>query len=337
MPTMSITNESASIGKWRRLQQSAGERDTFSILAIDHRRPLRRTLREEISTADTQQDTNAQTDIALTDLKRDVVRAIAPLATAVLLDPETGAGPCVTCADLNGQTGLITALDTGSTGDPQHLETGLVSGWSVEKAAKMGAAGVKLLVYYHPEASDASQVEDLVRNVVQDCGRYEIPFFLEPLSYSLDNQKGALPSAERREVVVETARRLAPLGVDILKMEFPIDAKEQSDEREWKSACQQLSDACTIPWVLLSAGVSFETFLRQTHVACDCGASGIMVGRAVWKEAVTTNTASRNEFLNSVGSDRMRRLRAICDAFARPFTDLVRRPNTDADWYKSYS
>ena len=37
-----------------------------------------------------------------------------------------------------------------------------------------------------------------------------------------------------------------------------------------------------VPWVLLSGGVPFETFFRQTQVACEAGASGVMVGRAVW-------------------------------------------------------
>ena len=327
---MPVTDESISIGKWRRLQQASGGRNTFAILAIDHRRPLRRTLAAELG----REEADGQVSAALTRLKRDVVRNLAPLSTAVLLDPETSAGPCVAHSDLDGRTGLITALDTGSTGDPDVLETGLVPDWNVEKSAALGAAGVKLLVYYNPEADDAIRIESLVSGIVQDCARFEVPFFLEPLSYSLDKKNSALSSAERREAVVEIARRLSPLGADVLKMEFPIDTHQQPQERQWKLACQELSDACSTPWVLLSAGVSFEMFLRQTQVACECGASGIMVGRAVWKEAVTTKASDRTEFLGGVGRDRMKRLRALCDAFARPFTDIVGRPDSESDWYK---
>ena len=43
---------------------------------------------------------------------------------------------------------------------------------------------------------------------------------LEPLSYSLDENK-KLTSEEKRYVVVETAKRLTPLDMDILKAEFP--------------------------------------------------------------------------------------------------------------------
>ena len=41
-----------------------------------------------------------------------------------------------------------------------------------------------------------------------------------------------------------------------------------------------------MPWVLLSAGVDYDLYERQVRVACDNGASGILCGRAVWKESV---------------------------------------------------
>ncbi|MGI9456957.1 MAG: tagatose 1,6-diphosphate aldolase [Aeoliella sp.] len=317
-----------TIGKWRRLQQTASERGAFSILAIDHRGPLLRALQQEIS-----EDVTNET---LTALKQDVVGALGSIASAVLLDPETSAGQCVASTALSGHTGLITALDTGSTGDPNVRRAGLIEGWTVEKAVRMGAAGIKLLIYYHPESAEANQSEELVRTVGKACALHEIPFFLEPLSCSADEQRTALPSAERREVVAETARRLAPLGVDILKAEFPVDVSEEPNEREWRAACAQLTAACPIPWVLLSAGVSFDTFLRQTRVACDAGASGVMVGRAVWKEAVTLDEATRNHFLSHEGRDRMEQLRSLCDAIAKPFTDLLGPPKTEPEWYKEY-
>jgi tagatose-1,6-bisphosphate aldolase len=137
-------------------------------------------------------------------------------------------------------------------------------------------------------------------------------------------------------VVVETARRLVPLGVDVLKTEFPVDIEQEPDENTWRQACTQLSAACTVPWVLLSAGVSFDTFLRQARIACDAGASGVMVGRAVWKEAVTTNSPARTHFLNGVARERMRRLGTLCDALGRPFTDIYNRPQLTPNWYREY-
>ena len=50
----------------------------------------------------------------LAALKQDIVREFAPVSSAVLLDPETGVGPCLSQSVLPGGTGLLVALDTGA-------------------------------------------------------------------------------------------------------------------------------------------------------------------------------------------------------------------------------
>jgi len=314
-----------TIGKWRRLQQTTDPAGTFSVVAIDHRGPLRRALEKESS--------EGKTNEALTALKRDIVRQLAPVTSAILLDPETAAGQCVTDGSMPGQTGLIVALDTGSTGDPSNRTTSLVESWSVEKTVRMGASGVKMLIYYHPQAPEADEREMLVQKVAQDCAEYNIPFFLEPLSCASDGSNGPLPPEERRKVVIETARRLVPLGVDILKAEFPVDVNIESNEHIWREACEELTQTSLAPWVLLSAGVSYDIFLKQVRVASEAGASGVMAGRAVWKEAVTLDTATRNHFLRTTAYKRMQRLRSLCEALARPFTDVYNPPQLSYDWY----
>ena len=314
-----------TIGKWRRLQQTAGSRGTFSGLAIDHRGPLRRSLEKE--------SPQGKTNEALTALKRDIVRQLAPAASAIILDPETAAGQCVADGSMPAETGLIVALDTGSTGDPLNRTTSLVENWSVEKTVRMGASAVKMLLYYHPQAPEAGERQTLVQTVAQDCVQYDIPFFLEPLSCASDGSHGPLQPEQRRKVVIETARRLVPLGADILKAEFPVDVSAEPDENIWREACEELTDASAVPWVLLSAGVSYDTFLKQVRVACEAGASGVMAGRAVWKEAVTLDSLVRNNFLRSVGYERMRRLRSLCEALGRPFTEVYHSPELSYDWY----
>lgn len=263
--------------------------------------------------------------------------ALAPVSSAVLIDPETGAAECVANSAIPGGTGLILTLDaTGYTGDPHARTSQVLPGWSVEKSRRMGASAVKLLVYYHPDAPNAAAQEQFVQGIAETCRRLDMAFFLEPLSYSLDPAKRSLPSSERRRVVVETARRLAPLGVDVLKAEFPVDVSEVQDEAVWADACHELTLACPTPWLLLSAGVSFETYLRQVRVACEAGASGVMAGRAVWQEAVEQSGEPRRAFLNTTARDRMARLTALCDALARPFTAVVEAPATSEGWYRRY-
>ncbi len=314
-----------TIGKWRRLQQTAGPKGTFYIAAIDHRGPLRRSLQAE--------SPQGKTNEALTALKRDIVRHLAPATSAVLLDPETSAAQCVADGSIPGNTGLIVALDTGSTGDPLNRTTGLIDNWSVEKTVRMGASGVKMLLYYNPQAPEARERESLVRKVARDCAQYDIPFFLEPLSYASDDQNKPLPPEQRRNVVIETARRLVPLGVDILKAEFPVDVNAEPDENIWREACEELTSVSEVPWVLLSAGVSYDTFLKQVRVACQAGASGIMAGRAVWKEAVTLDVAARNNFLKSAAYERMKGLKSLCEELGRPFTEVYGSPEPGYDWF----
>ena len=153
--------------------------------------------------------------------------------------------------------------------------------------------------------------EAVVEQVAADCLQYDIPFFLEPLSFSLNPRVKKLPSIEKQQVVVETARRLTPLGVDVLKAEFPLDISEEPDRERWKEACSELSNASLAPWVLLSAGVSFEDFVHQTEIACQLGASGVLAGRAVWKEAVALSGDSRTAFLRTTAAERLAQLKDL--------------------------
>jgi tagatose-1,6-bisphosphate aldolase len=192
---------------------------------------------------------------------------------------------------------------------------------------------VKLLVYYHPDSATAAEIESFVKKVAAECAASDIALMLEPLSYSLNPAEKKLAPAERRRVVVKTARRLMLPNVDLLKAEFPADA---TDEGSWADACGELSAACPAPWIVLSAAVDFDTYLRQVRVACEAGASGIAVGRAVWKEAVSLTGEARAHFLREVALSRLARLTSLCNALARPWTDFYEAPSVDAKWYASY-
>jgi tagatose-1,6-bisphosphate aldolase len=196
----------------------------------------------------------------------------------------------------------------------------LLTGWNPQRALQLGASGAKLLVYYHPEAPTAPEIEALVRQTADACARAEMPFFLEPLTYSPDPGQPKLSPEERRLVIAETARRLTAIpGVDILKVEFPLDIKAEPREGEWLAACRELDEASCVPWVLLSAGVDIETYWLQVIAAARAGASGVAVGRAVWQEATKQPAAKRAEFLRTIARARMARVGALCRALARPW------------------
>ncbi len=140
-----------------------------------------------------------------------------------------------------------------------------------------------------------------------------------PLGFDPGNAGRPLASAERRRVTVETARRLTPLGVDVLKAEFPVRTEEEPDESVWRAACEELDAASVVPWVILSAGVSGATFHRQTMIACEAGASGVIAGRSIWAEAVSVDEKVRRAFLAGPARERLTRLREVCESTATPF------------------
>ncbi|MGE5248950.1 MAG: tagatose 1,6-diphosphate aldolase, partial [Bacteroidota bacterium] len=255
-------------------------------------------------------------------------------ATAVLLDPEYSAAQAIAHNALPKDSGLVVALEsTGFTGEATARRAQIIPGWSVEKAKRMGASAVKLLVYYHPDAFTAGAIEDLVKRVADQCEKLDILLMLEPLSYSIHETR-TLTAEEREEVVVRTAERLTPLGIDLLKAESPVDAND-ADASGWERAMAQVSDVSLVPWILLSAAADYEVFLRQLGAACNSGASGVAVGRAVWKEAIMLTGEPRMEFLRTTALQRMWRLAALCDALARPYTDFY-QCTVPMNWLESY-
>jgi tagatose-1,6-bisphosphate aldolase len=320
-----------TIGKERGLQQCATMGGKLVMFALDHRGNLQRALNPD--------DPQSVTYEEMVAFKQEVTAVISPVSSGILLDPEYGAAQAVSAGAIAPGCGLLVAVEkTGYTGDPAARESQILPGWSVEKIKRMGAQGVKLLIYYHPDAPNAAEQEDLVVEVGEQCRQYDIPYFLEPLSFALDPSVKKLASPEKRAVVVETARRLTPFGVDVLKAEFPLNIADEPDDTVWAEACGDLAAASVCPWIILSAGVTFAEFERQTIVACRSGASGVLVGRAVWAEAADLSGAARSEFLQTVAVARMRQLTAVIEKHGRSWEayhpDLP--GSVEADWYKTY-
>jgi tagatose 1,6-diphosphate aldolase len=265
------------------------------MLAIDHRQNLRKALGHEATEDD------------LVHFKLDVIAALGPAASATLTDPEYGAAQAIASGAIAGTRGLVVAVEaTGYVDDAAGRVSRVVEGWSVEQAARLGADGVKLLVYYHPDADNAPQQEELVSIVAAECREYDLPLFLEPLSYALGDEP--LTSTEFTDVVVETAHRLTPIGGDILKVEFPSRATNAED---WAEPLITLDRASALPWVILSGGVAFDVFETQASAAAAAGCCGVMVGRAVWKDAVTLANIRRGTFLRGEAVTRLTRLQSI--------------------------
>lgn len=321
-----------SPGKIRGLSATSTAAGVFTILAIDHRDSMRAVLDPE--------DPGRLPAAALTAAKLELLRALGTEATAVMLDPEYSAAQAIAARALPRSVGFLAALEAqGYLGDPTARQTSLLDGWSVEKAKRLGASGIKLLVLYRPDSAIADAQDAMISAVVADCARHDIPLFLEPLAYATEPEVpvgSAAFAAQRRRIVVDTVRRLGALGPEILKVQFPVDTAHETDRGVWEDACAELDAAAPVPWALLSGGDPYEAFRDQVRVACAAGASGFMVGRALWGDYVTAPPADRPRLMEEVVRPRFRELAALAREHGRDWGARHVLPDVDERWYLTY-
>jgi len=353
-----------SAGKLRNLTKLADENGRFKMMAIDQRGSLERLLSKVLNC-----DPKEVPYEAMARTKEVITRVLSPHATAVLTDPLFGYPYSVShfprdCALLlcSEATGYDKAGPEG-----RERKSRLEEGWSVAKARRAGADAIKLLVYYTPEASDDTREHQhrLVCDLGEECARYDLPFLLELVSYPIYEPGPDTPEFARKKpkLVEESAREFSrPVyRVDILKLEFPaelkycyefsrkaFDSREREpvyDLKEVEGFCKAVDEASRLPWVILSAGVDIEEFLKNVELATTAGASGFLCGRAIWKDVVSLypDIAAMEAYLHTEGVYNFLRANAACERavpwFNRhPFTgrDSVRLAGQTADWYKEY-
>ncbi|MEM7029820.1 MAG: tagatose 1,6-diphosphate aldolase, partial [Chloroflexota bacterium] len=314
-------------GRYRGLKTtSLNKPDVFGIIAFDQRGSYKEMMPEGMSYE------------ALVQVKIDIIGSLSTAASAILTDPNYGLSPAM---HMSGRSGLLMSLEkSGYSGDSTYRRMEMLEGWTPEKIRKMGVNAVKFMVYYNPQNKELSdELDAVIETVVADCHSWDLPVYLEPMSYSNDahvSKDSAAFAEQRSDIVIETARRLSKTGADVLKMEFPLDIKYNDDQTAWQVTCKELSAASTVPWVLLSAGVDFDQFKPQVEIACEAGASGFLAGRAIWKEGATMTPEDRQTFLNDVALPRLNLLIDIAQEKARPWTDFYEATATSETWFEAY-
>jgi tagatose 1,6-diphosphate aldolase len=327
------------IGKIRGLQQISTKDGIFVMCAMDHRGSLKAMIEKE------QLDDEVDYQ-ELVEYKLELCAALAPHSSAILLDPNYGAAQCISRGVLPGHTGLLVSIEaTGYESAQLGRITSLLNNWSVEKIRRMGASAVKILVYYRPDLSEVAKAQrKTIRMVAEECLKYDIPFLVETQTYPVkdENTDKSKLAAMKPGLVIETARQITSLPIDVLKSEFPADLKYETDKEKLTKYCRQLDEASAVPWVILSAGVDYETFRKEVEIACSSGASGFLGGRAIWQEALHfTDKKDRLKFLSTIVVDRLKELADIATKYAVPWyrkigikaTELTDVPE---NWYVNY-
>ncbi len=313
-----------SIGALRGLQQISNQDGIFTMAAMDQRGALKAML-------------NPGGDVPYEEMRQtkiDVVGALAPHASGVLIDPEYGAAECVASGALPGNCGLIVSIEkTGYTLDGSGRLAELIPNWGVVRIKRMGGSAVKLLVYYHPDEKEAARKQrDVVSSVLDDCRKYDIPLLVEAVAYPLAGQDKEAFAKSKPDAVVRSAEELCPLGFDVYKAEFPVDLAFPYEEASLGEWCRKLDAATSQPWVILSAGVGIDQFAQQVEVACQNGASGFLAGRAIWKDSVKIKDLDqRREHLKTQAVANLERCNELAHKYGRPWPEKLGHPKGFGD------
>jgi tagatose-1,6-bisphosphate aldolase len=302
----------ATLGRARRLRRLGGERGIIAGIAIDHRDSLRVMLERRGISGTTTAD--------LQSLKLRLTRALAPAATAIMLDEELG-GLALEAGAVPSWVGLIMPLEAqGYETAGAGQTTALLDDFSPAEALRYGADACKLLLPYRAdEAGSSARQEALVVATAGACHDLGLPLVIEPVVSRRPSETAAAYADAYTLLVLAAVARLQALGADLLKLPFPVLDMTASTEAAALDACRALAAACAhTPWVLLGAGVDTDTFVEQIRLAGAAGAAGFLAGRGIWGAALGSDADEAERIATRVCRPEFERCREMAERTAKP-------------------
>jgi len=264
----------------------------MTIAAFDHRGSL-----AEILHTDPHTDKGKQT---LSQFKVWCMELFSPMCSGVLVDMDFGEQ---SLQKKDPNTSLLLSLEAYdySVHDPIALPL-FNKNWNVGDIAKNNAL-VKLILFDHPNSPNSLKKQELVQRLYEQSKSAQTQFLLEPILHDIEGKKTF-------EDYLEMIRIYTPM-CDVLKLEFPFFG-ETPDTNAAHDRCAQITEAATVPWVLLSRGCDYDVFRTGLITALTNGASGFAVGRALWKEIGSLPTdEERLTFLQTTARSHMSDLVAL--------------------------
>jgi tagatose 1,6-diphosphate aldolase len=284
-------------GKRKGLEKVSDSRGVIAAAAMDQRGSLRSAIAKDKGI-----DKKAVTQEMMEEFKVVVSRVLTPHASAILLDPEYGLPAAKQRAK---NAGLLLAYENSGYDNtrPGRLPD-LLDHYSVHRLVADGADCIKILLYYTPfdpqEINDTKQA--WVERIGAECVAADVPFFLELVGYEEGvDEKGPVFAKKKPECVIRSMEEFSKpqYAVDVLKVEVPVTmafvkgtqaCKGESvyTRDEAKGHFRKAAAAAKRPFIYLSAGVSNETFTETLDLASESGVnfSGVLCGRATWKDAI---------------------------------------------------
>ncbi len=255
------------------------------MLALDHRGSLETMLPTSVS-AEHRRNT-------VIEIKRQLMQSLASLYSGVLIDSDYGLSAYHELAGdihVSEKPFLLCIEKTGYTDTDHERQTHLE--YSVANLKAKGAKGIKLLLFFHPDAKTASSQIDLTRDVYRQCREQELPFFLEILNYQLHDSV-----YDPSDLVPRSVRTFLDHGItaEVFKLEFPGTPK----------SCRLVTDMLgNTPWILLTKGETYEKFKAGLEIASENGARGFLAGRSLWQDFSLLPQDQWGKFFESTVKER---------------------------------
>lgn len=248
-------------------------------------------------------------DEDLVQFKVDVATELAPGASGLLLDRDFGFRaaaaslcPVILAAD------VLTASVPGGPVDQATIDQGLTP----EIAYEFNAQALKMLVPWSYDIR--SEAVDLAHEFMGVARGMGLPGIVEGVVRPPDFASWSIP--RRNEALIAAAQDLAATAPDLYKAEVVYTSPEHHELAT--EASKGITEALSVPWVILSSGVPGEYFGDALSAAVAGGAQGFLAGRALWADAC--GAADAAAFLRTTSSSRLATLAARVPAEAAPRT-----------------
>ena len=309
--------------KQKKLKRLCDKNGIIGALAIDQRGALRRMLGE---------DTPVE---QLETFKVLVSKHLTKYASSILLDPELG-WKAAEARDKNA--GLLVAYEkTGYDKTVPGRYPDLVENVSVKRLKANGADAVKVLLYI--DIDEARAVNDVkeafIERIASECKAEDMPFFLELVSYDakVTDEKEYAKLKPRKVIEAMKLYSQDRFGVDVLKVEVPVNMKYVEGfaenevlytKEEAAAFYKEQSDATSLPFIFLSAGVSAQLFQDTLRFAKESGSTfnGVLCGRATWAGATKAyqegGESATIKWLETIGKQNIVELDAVLQETATP-------------------
>ena len=309
--------------KQEKLKRLCDKNGIIGALAIDQRGALRRMLGE---------DTPVE---QLETFKVLVSKYLTKYASSILLDPELG-WKAAEARDKNA--GLLVAYEkTGYDKAVPGRYPDLVENVSVQRLKANGADAVKVLLYIDIDEGRAVNdvKEAFIERIASECKAEDMPFFLELVSYDakVTDEKEYAKLKPRKVIEAMKLYSQERFGVDVLKVEVPVNMKYVEGfaenevlytKEEAAAFYKEQSDATSLPFIFLSAGVSAQLFQDTLRFAKESGSTfnGVLCGRATWAGATKAyqegGEAATIKWLETIGKQNIVELDAVLQETATP-------------------